>query len=655
MAQERKPEELIVWLGELMPELDSRFSKFSDTMMEMESELPSGSTPEATRPHNLLPMRSSALRKVLEGKEPELLTWVLTMVEVLNYHALMGKAKLGPEVATPAQELMVTRLYRAVMKFAEAGGQIGPYDNAKSSVGSVKFDYSGEPINYMEDLIAEKVIPCWPKVGEAAIQDAAAFVPPYVKEWLDDPQRCLLPPAAWPESPPPSRVRADDQEWEKIVAAGYARGMMRRVEDHEIFTDLRGRKVLNGAGGVKKVKRIGGEDKLLQRFISILVPSNTYQAHMPGDDDHLPYLGQMSMMEVDEDEEVLIDSEDLTSCFNLFRLPAPWAGFSAFSKRVSARVFGGPASEMVYVGMTVVPMGWIKRVALMQTVVRRLVFGLSRVPESSEVSKLKWFPEDDSVSVVYLDSYDELRKVKSGYTDVLSGKPSERHKSFVATCASLDLPLNKGKELVGAVHGSLQGGDFNGIEGTFEASHDKKLGIMELGLALLGAGQATEFELRHFAGKALFAMAFRRPTMAFLESIFVDMGRARAGQPVELSRRTMDEIFMTVVLLPLMMMNLRAQFDREVSITDSSTTGGGGAVATQFKFDPDTVMSDCAWTVSRNWGLTGCFHAPRAVKPCSVASDALRNTGVRIAAERATVCPNLGSASRAQGPPCPML
>ena len=36
---------------------------------------------------------------------------------------------------------------------------------------------------------------------------------------------------------------------------------------------------------------------------------NTYQAHMPGDDTHLPYLGQMAMMEVDEDEEVLtIDS-----------------------------------------------------------------------------------------------------------------------------------------------------------------------------------------------------------------------------------------------------------------------------------------------------------------------------------------------------------
>ena len=79
-------------------------------------------------------------------------------------------------------------------------------------------------------------------------------------------------------------------------------------------------------------------------------------------------------------------------------------------------------------------MGWINSVALMQTVVRRLVFGLSRVPEASGVSKLKWFPEDDSVSVVYLDSYDEVRRVKAVTREVLEGVASERHKNFVRTC-----------------------------------------------------------------------------------------------------------------------------------------------------------------------------------------------------------------------------
>ena len=393
------------------------------------------------------------------------------------------------------------------------------------------------------------------------------------------------------DCPPISRVRASDTEWEAIVRAGVERGMMARVPVDQLLRDHHGVPILNGAGGVRKVKTIGGESKIFQRFISILVPSNSYQMHMTGDDCHLPYLGQMGMMEIDEDEEILVDSEDLTSCFNLFRLPEQWLGYCAFSKTVSATVFGGPATERAYVGMRVVPMGWINSVALMQTVVRSLVFGLSGIPESSEVSKLKWFPDDDSVSVVYLDSYDELRKVSVGCRDVLAGGPSHRHQRFVNTCQELQLPLNEGKRLVGAVHGTLQGGDIDGIAGTFEASHDKKVDIMGLGAALLGAGDASEFELRHFVGKAIFAMAFRRPSMAFLERIFVDMGKAQKGRTA-LSRHTMDEIYMVMVLMPVLVMNLRAQLDCEVAITDASPTGGGGAVSRRFKRMPDTIVHE---------------------------------------------------------------
>lgn len=463
----------------------------------------------------------------------------------------------------------------------------------------------------MEDLEASKVIPCWPGVGEAAVQDARRFVPDQVREWLDSPHKCLLPQSEWPSKPPYSRVRATDKEWELIVEAAVARGMMRMVPESELLRDAEGRPVLNGAGAVKKIKRIGGEERHLQRFISVLVPSNSYQAHMPGDDVHLPYLGQMSMREVDEDEEVLVDSEDLTSCFNLFKLPPQWSGFAAFNKRVRASLSGGPASELVYVGMSVVPMGWINSVALMQTVVRTLVFGISQVPESSELPKLKWYPEDDSVSVVYLDSYDELRKVKAGYRAVLEGVVPHRHQRFVNTCNELQLPLNEGKKVVGAVHGLLQGGDFDGELGIFESSHDKKLNVMGLGAALMGTGSATEFELRHFIGKAIFSMSFRRPLLALLEHVFVDMGNCGSTK-TQLSRRALDEVYMVLVLLPVMYMNLRAQMDQEVSITDALPTGGGGAVATRFKQEPDTSRHDGNYC--HNCGRR--LESPHCCYPC---------------------------------------
>eukprot|EP00435_Cladocopium_sp_Y103_P059207 s283_g21.t1 len=500
-------------------------------------------------PHNLLPVRVSCVKEYLKEKSEHVLTWVVALVEVLNFQATMGKMRTGPAALTAAQELMLTRLERAVQRFTEKGGMVSALNVTQADLGRVRFDYGGEPVQYMEELEASKVIACWPKIGEAAVQDARLFVPDHVREWLDDPRKCLLPVSAWPETVPKSRVRASDKEWELIVEAAVARGMMRMVHEDELLRDASG-----------------------EPATMCICPT-------------------WGRCQIDEDEEVLVDSEDLTSCFNLFRLPPQWSGFAAFNKKVSAKLFGGPPNQQVFVGMSVVPMGWINSVALMQTVVRTLVFGLSQVRETSELSKLKWFPTDDSVSVVYLDSYDELRKVSSGIRAVLQGDASHRHQRFVNTCNELKLPLNEGKKVVGAVQGLLQGGEFNGQLGIFEASHDKKLSVLGLGTALLACGEASDFELRHFVGKAIFSMSFRRPMLSFLENIFVDMGAA-VGTKRTLSRRTLDEVYFVVIMLPLMYMNLRAQLDQEVSITDASPTGGGGAVATRFKQEPDTSRHD---------------------------------------------------------------
>lgn len=101
----------------------------------------------------------------------------------------------------------------------------------------------------------------------------------------------------------------------------------------------------------------------------------------------------------------------------------------------------------------------------------------------------------------------------------------------------------------------MQGGDIDGVRGTFEAAHEKKLDIMSLGAAILGTGSATGFEPRHFVGKTIFAMSF-------LEKVFVYMSRAETGR-VTLSMGTMDEVFMAVALQPLLVMNLRARFGPE--------------------------------------------------------------------------------------------
>ena len=149
---------------------------------------------------------------------------------------------------------------------------------------------------------AEKVIAAWPKVGQAAVQDALTFAPEELRAKLLDPVSCLKPVHAWPQEPHKSRVRATDDEWNKDVGAAYERGLMVADELDEGFKDQKGRPVLNGAGAVKKEKKVDGKVVSAQRFISNLIPSNMFQDRLEGDGKLLPYLGQLTLLQQEEEE-----------------------------------------------------------------------------------------------------------------------------------------------------------------------------------------------------------------------------------------------------------------------------------------------------------------------------------------------------------------
>lgn len=79
------------------------------------------------------------------------------------------------------------------------------------------------------------------------------------------------------------------------------------VDPEEVFTDARGCKVLNGAAAVKKVKKVGGVEKHMQRFISNFIPINACWTHLKGGDQHLPYLGQLTLLEQEDNQVRFIE------------------------------------------------------------------------------------------------------------------------------------------------------------------------------------------------------------------------------------------------------------------------------------------------------------------------------------------------------------
>ena len=54
-------------------------------------------------------------------------------------------------------------------------------------------------------------------------------------------------------------------------------------------------------------------------FISNFIPINEFLHPLPGDQDFLPYVAQLGLILLEEEQTLLIESEDLTSAFNLFR------------------------------------------------------------------------------------------------------------------------------------------------------------------------------------------------------------------------------------------------------------------------------------------------------------------------------------------------
>ena len=145
--------------------------------------------------------------------------------------------------------------------------------------------------------------------------------------------------------------------------------------------------MLNGARGVDKISEVGGKQVNLLRFICILVPINTYLRKLRGDSNLFPSLPQMSLLALEPNELLYVDSEDMLYCFNSFKMSGSWSGLFAFEKPVSSAVFGKDANEVSYVCMRAVPMGWLGAVDLMQAMTRRFIFKDCGVPPSTELHK----------------------------------------------------------------------------------------------------------------------------------------------------------------------------------------------------------------------------------------------------------------------------
>ena len=260
-----------------------------------------------------------------------------------------------------------------------------------------------------------QVEPALPKVGQAAQVDAWALAEGHMKEISANPDQVLLPQSEWPARFEQTRVLIqNDEEWDKLCTGLWARGVIRPMDDSEVIRDQHGMPLAGGLFGIGKGKFI--QDAPVQelqevlRLICNFPPSNAVQIKVEGDVGGLPYQGNWQFISVGKESTLLWHSEDMVSCFWLFFLPKVWGKLFMINKLAKGSIFG-LAAELVPICLTVIPMGWISAVGIVQYLHRRLVKLSESVPRHLELRRDGLAPTDRDFNMsefyeVYVDNLD---------------------------------------------------------------------------------------------------------------------------------------------------------------------------------------------------------------------------------------------------------
>lgn len=561
-------------LLDLVPKLGTPLGRFGQTFEQH--------TVAQSRSATCSEVLPISVQAILECREWDASTrdWMAFICLVLNYQYCSGfaskKYMIHSDILGEKQKwLLEKHLKPAVERMVGADPVLPSPEEIKRDLDRKGHDYEGGSYVVMEDLEVEKVVECWPTSEQAAVAPLEDFLEGVTKLQITTPMASILPKEEWPAEIPKSYVRASDEVWNTLVSEGYRRGLFQACPDNEVLKGPDGRLVLNGAGAVPKMK---GE-RQLQRFISIFCPLNAVSQKISGDESTLPYVGQVNLVHVPDECEVVIDSEDMASAFNLFKMPVGWRGLFVYEKKVPAECLGLEGKEPTFVALRTVPMGWISAVGVVQAAIRHLAFKVAKLPESAEVQKHKELPADDKF-LLYLDSVDQLRIVSKTMAKVVQGEASEEHRRFKEACQQKGLPTNSAKELAGSLMGSLQGGELLSEAGVFTLQRSKLQ--MNLGFVayLLSKQEWDPNSLAGVVGRLVFAAAFRRPILSFMDEIFQSVQKRSPGKP---EGRAVEELVCMMAALPLAFTNVRARVHSTMSATDASPTGGGSCTSVQLK------------------------------------------------------------------------
>eukprot|EP00438_Fugacium_kawagutii_P004839 Skav221060 [mRNA] locus=scaffold3118:62102:67689:+ [translate_table: standard] len=437
-------------------------------------------------------------------------------------------------------------------------------------------DYRGEEVLTAQSIEWENVSPALPK--EVGSVDLASVVKLGSLHYVENFEDYLVPPEDQVYVKPP-KVMVPEEGWHKMCQGLLDTGVCSLIHEDDVYR-VQGRLLLNGLFGVSKHEFQGPWE--IRRLIMNLVPCNRICKSMDGDVSTLPSWNGMNALCLQPDENLVVSSEDIRCFFYIFRVPKAWHRFLAFNRPVPTQLCPQGKGKY-YMCSAVLPMGFKNSVSLAQHVHRMivqqsLINSRHFVGGESEIRKDRPFPSGCDLFRIYLDNFDELRKVDRKLSEAIQGQLSPMVVGLREEYLHLQVPRHPKKSVQQQLRAEVQGAIIDGRAGLAFPKPEKVLKYCHFGVKLLQQSHCTQRQAQVVGGGFVYIAMFRRPLLGALNHIWKFITRCDSHPPVVrhfIPAEMKAEVARFIALTPLAFVDFRVSPSPVVTASDASEYGGG--------------------------------------------------------------------------------
>ena len=589
----------------------------------------------------VFPIREGELKHLVQAfrqlaltdlvREPTLVewsdkAWVYLAICSLNRLAGLGGVP-SPGRWSKLERTAVDSLERAAKRRSDQDLAVPTSEELwRKELESRRIGYGGEEVSICHKLTWDQILPGLPPAEHGGCVDALLWVGSRTRYFLLNPELLLKDPEKVVLPRMPGKIHMDPKDKLRIAFELVRRQVCDWIPLDKVHK-VDGVPILNGLFGVSKPTSLDDGRPIL-RFIMNLTGSNSTQHQLEGGSSSLPAITSWQSIVVDEDEQIVVHQSDMSSAFYLFRLPPCWRQHLAFNILADGSEVNGEPGTTYALCCCVIPMGWLNSVSIMQEISENLL-NASKLPQRNQISRGRILPpwmseildtasaENKSWWHIYLDNYAGAERITPGET---AEGASICHAAAEAAWMEAGVVSSLKKRVTGSSLATELGAEINGDLATLGLSTEKLVKLIQSTLWMISQPRLGRKLVQIVAGRWIFALQFRRPSMSFLQNTwrFVN-GHGPASQ--QLRQEVKREFLGLVYTAFLHHCFLGASVSPSIVCTDASERGGSVEYANSLEAEgSDFLQASTALESSRATlhcpilvislfnGIGGCFR-----------------------------------------------